>query len=96
MSGVLTAYRGPSPAEIGGYLARADAQPTVAGRMRASGLVCLGAGAGLICTVSAGEVVFLPRGNVRRFRNPGIQPAAPRLQICLQEQSLTGGILHLP
>jgi hypothetical protein len=80
--------------EIGGYLARTDAQPTVAGRMRASGLVCLGAG--LIRTVSAGEVVFLPRGNVRRFRNPGIQPAASRLQICLQEQSLTGGILHLP
>jgi hypothetical protein len=51
--------------------------------MRASGLVCLGAGAGLIRTASAGEVVFLPRGNVRRFRNPGFQPAAPRLQICL-------------
>jgi mannose-6-phosphate isomerase-like protein (cupin superfamily) len=51
---------------------------------------------GLIRTVSAGEVVFLPRGNVRRFRNPGIQPAASRLQIYLQEQSLTGGFLHLP
>ncbi len=37
-----------SPAEIGGYLALADAQPTVARRMRAAGLVCLGAGAGLI------------------------------------------------
>jgi hypothetical protein len=53
VSGVLTAYRGPNPAEIGGYLALADAQPTVAGRMRAAGLVCLGAGAGLIRTVSA-------------------------------------------
>jgi len=37
-----------SPAEIAGYLALADAQPTPARRMRASGLVCLGAGAGLI------------------------------------------------
>jgi integrase len=37
-----------SPAEIGGFLALADAQPTVERRMRAAGLVCLGAGAGLI------------------------------------------------
>ena len=37
-----------TPAEIGGYLALADAQPTAARRMRAAGLVCLGAGAGLI------------------------------------------------
>ena len=35
-------------AEIGGYLALADAQPTAARQMRAAGLVCLGAGAGLI------------------------------------------------
>jgi integrase len=37
-----------TPAEIGGYLALADAQPTRERRMRAAGLVCLGAGAGLI------------------------------------------------
>jgi integrase len=37
-----------SPAEIAGYLALADAQPTAARRMRTAGLVCLGAGAGLI------------------------------------------------
>jgi len=37
-----------SPAEIAGYLALADAQPTTERRMRAAGLVCLGAGAGLI------------------------------------------------
>jgi integrase len=37
-----------SPAEIGGYLALADAQPTAERRMRAAGLVCLGAGAGLV------------------------------------------------
>jgi len=36
-----------SPAEIGAYLALADAQPTTARRMRAAGLICLGAGAGL-------------------------------------------------
>jgi hypothetical protein len=35
-------------AEISGFLALADAQPTMARRMRAAGLVCLGAGAGLI------------------------------------------------
>ena len=37
-----------SAAEIAGYLALAEAQPTPARRMRAAGLVCLGAGAGLI------------------------------------------------
>ena len=36
-----------SPAEIAGFLALARAQPTVPRRMRAAGLVCLGAGAGL-------------------------------------------------
>jgi integrase len=37
-----------SAAEISGFLALADAQPTMERRMRAAGLVCLGAGAGLI------------------------------------------------
>src|SRR6202011_3479108 len=37
-----------SPAEIDGFLALADAQPATGRRMRAAGLVCLGAGAGLI------------------------------------------------
>jgi hypothetical protein len=37
-----------APAEIDGYLALAAAQPTAARRMRAAGLICLGAGAGLI------------------------------------------------
>jgi integrase len=35
-------------AEISGFLALADAQPAMERRMRAAGLVCLGAGAGLI------------------------------------------------
>jgi integrase len=37
-----------TPAEIGGYLALAGAQPTPARRMRAGALICLAAGAGLI------------------------------------------------
>jgi integrase len=37
-----------SRAEIAGFLALADAQPTRGRRMRAAGLVCLSAGAGLI------------------------------------------------
>jgi hypothetical protein len=37
-----------SPAEIAGFLALADAQPVMGRRMTAAGLVCLGAGAGLI------------------------------------------------
>ncbi len=37
-----------SAAQISGFLALADAQPTTERRMRAAGLVCLGAGAGLI------------------------------------------------
>jgi hypothetical protein len=37
-----------SPAEVAGFLALAGAQPTRERRMRAAGLVCLGAGAGLI------------------------------------------------
>ena len=37
-----------SPAQIDGYLALADAQPARERQMRAAGLICLGAGAGLI------------------------------------------------
>jgi integrase len=54
------ARRPYSPAEIAGYLALADAQPTAARRMRASGLVCLGAGAGLI------------RGDLRQVRGSDV------------------------
>ena len=49
-----------SAAEIGGYLALADAQPTAGRRMRAAGLVCLGAGAGLI------------RGDLREVRGSDV------------------------
>ena len=65
-----------SPAEIAGYLALAGAQPTLARRMRASGLVCLGAGAGLIradlravhgtdVTCRSGGVIVTVRGGGR-------------------------------
>jgi integrase len=42
------AKRPYSAAEVAGFLALADAQPTAERRARAAGLVCLGAGAGLI------------------------------------------------
>ena len=49
-----------SPAELACYLALADAQPTTARRMRLSGLIALGAGAGLmgadLRTVRGGDV----------------------------------------
>jgi integrase len=48
------------PAQISGYLALADAQPTRERRMRAAGLICLGAGAGLI------------RGDLREARGTDI------------------------
>jgi integrase len=46
--------------EIEGFLALADAQPTAERRMRAAGLVCLGAGAGLI------------RGDLREVRGTDV------------------------
>jgi MFS family permease len=63
-----------SPAEIGGYLALAGAQPTVERRMRAAGLICLGAGAGLI------------RGDLRDARGTDVtivNVALPRIQFGL-------------
>jgi integrase len=71
----VLARRGPAPLplprersktpysqkEIAAWLALADTQPTMARRMRAQGLVCLGAGAGLtgsdLAGVSGGDVV---------------------------------------
>jgi integrase len=48
------------PAQIDGYLALADAQPTRERQMRAAGLVCLAAGAGLI------------RGDLREVRGTDV------------------------
>ena len=60
-----------SPAQIDGYLALAGAQPTVARRMRAAGLVCLGAGAGL-----AGADLRAVRGSDIACRSGGVIVAA--------------------
>jgi hypothetical protein len=54
------AKRPYGPAQIDGYLALADAQPALERRMRAAGLVCLGAGAGLI------------RGDLREVRGTDV------------------------
>jgi len=82
-----------SPAEIGGYLALADAQPTQARRMRAAGLVGLGAGAGLIradlravrgtdiCRRSGGVIVTV------RGARPRVVPALARYHEPLLESA---------
>ena len=73
-----------TPAEIAGFLALADAQPTAARRARAAALVCLGAGAGLIrsdlrnargtdVTARSGGVVVQVRG-----RRPRVVPVLAR------------------
>jgi hypothetical protein len=62
------------PAEIAGFLALADTQPTPERRMRAAGLVCLGAGAGLIRAdlreVRGTDVARCSGGVVVRVRGP--------------------------
>jgi hypothetical protein len=94
-----------TPAEIAGYLALAGAQPTAARRARAAGLVCLGAGAGLIrcdlrsvrgtdiCCRSGGVIV-----EVRGGRAPRAVPVLARYHARLLEAAgfagqnfLTGG-----
>jgi integrase len=80
-----------SLAEIGGFLALADAQPTAERRMRAAGLVCLGAGAGLIrgdlrevrgsdVACRSGGVVVTVRGN-----RPRVVPVLGRYHVPLLE-----------
>ncbi len=93
------------PAEIDGCLALAGAQPTAARRMRAAGLVCLGAGAGLIraglrhvrgtdiCRRSGGVIV-----NVRGGRPRAVPVLARYHEILLAaaepagENLVTGGM----
>jgi integrase len=73
-----------SPAEIGGFLALAGAQPTTARRMRAAGLVCLGAGAGLagadLRAVRGTDVICRSGGVVVavRGRRPRVVPVLAR------------------
>ena len=75
-----------SPAQIGGFLALADAQPATGRRMRAAGLVCLGAGAGLIRSdlrdVRGGDVACRSGGVVVTVRGarPRAVPALARYQ----------------
>ena len=93
-----------APAEIDGYLALAAAQPTAGRRMRAAGLVCLGAGAGLIradlrqvrgtdISARSGGVIVTVRG-----RRPRAVPVLARYHEPLLEsagfaggQMVTGG-----
>jgi hypothetical protein len=77
--------RAPStPAEIGGYLALAGAQPAMERRMRAAGLACLGAGAGLIRgdlrDVRGSDVGCRPGGVLVavRGRHPRVVPVLAR------------------
>ncbi len=73
-----------SPAEIAGYLALADAQPTASRRMRAAGLVCLGAGAGLagadLRSVRGSDVICRSGGLIVevRGRRPRTVPVLAR------------------
>jgi integrase len=73
-----------SPAEIAAYLALADAQPTAARRMRAAGLICLGAGAGLTGTdlrhVCGSDITCRSGGVVAdvRGRRPRVVPVLAR------------------
>jgi integrase len=74
-----------SAAQIAGFLALADAQPTAERRMRAAGLVCLGAGAGLIRAdlraVHGSDVICRSGGvivDVRGGARPRVVPALAR------------------
>ena len=86
-----------SRAEIDGYLALATAQPTAARRARAAGLVCLGAGAGLIradlrqvrgtgiCCQSGGVIVTV------RGARPRVVPVLARYHQRLLESAVFAG-----
>ena len=86
-----------SPAEIGGFLALADAQPTAERRMRAAGLISLGAGAGLIrgdlrdargsdVAARSGGVVVTVRG-----ARPRVVPALARYHAPLLAAARSAG-----
>src|SRR5258708_8409534 len=73
-----------SPAQIAGFLALADAQPTPGRRMRAAALVCLGAGAGLtgadLRTVRGTDISARSGGVIVevRGRRPRVVPVLAR------------------
>jgi len=84
-------------AEIAGFLALADAQPTAARRMRAAALVCLGAGAGLIRSdlrQARGTDVIARSGGVVvqvRGRRPRVVPVLARYHARLLEAAAFAG-----
>jgi len=89
-----------SPAEIAGYLALAGAQPAMSRRMRAAGLVCLGAGAGLagadLRSVRGSDVVCRSGGVVVEVRGarPRAVPVLSRYHdILLASAAFAGGQL---
>jgi integrase len=84
-------------AEVAAYLALASAQPTCARRHRATGLICLGAGAGLIGadlrTVRGADVICRSGGVVVTVdgRRPRVVPVLARYQtLLLASASLAG------
>jgi integrase len=86
-----------SLAEIAGFLALADAQPTAARRARATGLVCLGAGAGLIRAdlraVRGSDVVCRSGGVIVQVRGsrPRVVPVLARYHDVLLESARIAG-----
>jgi hypothetical protein len=86
-----------SAAQIGGYLALADAQPTAERRMRSAGLVCLGAGAGLIRgdlrEVRGGDVGCRSGGVVVAVRGarPRVVPVLARYHVPLLAAARAAG-----
>ncbi len=85
-------------AEIAGYLALANAQPTESRRMRASALVCLSAGAGLVGqdlkTVTGRDVVWRSGGVVvlvRAGRRPRVVPVLSTYHDRLAESARFAG-----
>jgi hypothetical protein len=91
-----------APAQIDGYLALAADQPTAARRMRATGLVCLGAGAGLIradLRAVRGTDIICRSGGVIvavRGRRPRAVPVLARYHEPLQAVTSAGLPLDLP
>jgi integrase len=90
-----------TPAEIAGFLALAEAQPTPARRMRAAALVCLGAGAGLIrsdlrnvrgtdISIRSGGVIV----TVRAGRAPRVVPVLARYHARLLESAGSADSRH--
>src|ERR1019366_3474449 len=86
-----------SAAEIAAYLALADAQPTAARRMRTAGLVCLGAGAGLIRAdlraVRGSDVICRSGGVIVTVRGarPRVVPVLARYHEPLLESARFAG-----